>query len=380
MNRLRNYLSEVAVALGMQRYEGHRLLVVQHLREDTLRLLQVLRRHVEVESVVGITYSTQAQVVEALRAEGVRVLTPGYGELERVVGEELERSVERCEREGQRLIIQEVGGWAVPRAQGLGAERRRCIAGAVEVTKQGVWRARALRPLEFPVLHCAESRLKEVEAQMAGEAVVAAVDGLMRGQGQALAGRAALVLGYGWIGRGVSRALQRRDVIVAAVDPDPLRRVQARLEGVLTPGLEQWLPQASLVVGTAGVLTVNAEVLRQLEDGTVLASGSSRDVEIDLAALRAGARSTHELAPHVRAYEMRDGRTLYLLNEGYPVNFIHGSVPDEVVELIFAEVLALVHRVATRPPGPGVHGIDRQDEALPAEVWLRLRHRARHVG
>ena len=79
---------------------------------------------------------------------------------------------------------------------------------AVEITKQGVWAARRLPDLAIPQLNCAETRLKELEGPLVGDAVVHALDLILRDVGYALWGRTALVLGHGWVGRGVCQSLR----------------------------------------------------------------------------------------------------------------------------------------------------------------------------
>jgi adenosylhomocysteinase len=376
----RAFLPDVARRVGMRPYPRHRLFVVQHLLEDTQRLLETLHPLLEIDVVIGVAYSTRPRVVEALRRRGIRVRTPAFAELEATIAEELAVSIRRSERDGRRVIVQEVGGYVVPLLHARFRHALRHFAGCVEVTKQGVWRARRVPDLALPHLHCAESVLKRVEALQVGEAVVTALDALTRGLGWALAGRLALVLGYGWIGRATCRALRRRDAIVGVHDPDALRLVEAKLEGCATPALDEWLPRVSLVVGATGVRSVTAGLIARLPDGAVLASASSRDVEIDLVALRRASAVEAVVAAGVRRLRTADGRALYLLNDGYPVNFSGTSVPDEVVELIFAEVLVLVHELATRPHPPGVAGIPPALEAVPALAWLEQRDPHRRSG
>jgi len=57
-----------------------------------------------------------------------------------------------------------------------------------------------------------------------------------------------------------------------------------------------------------------------------------------------------QLHQYVSQCTLHDGRQLYLVNDGYPVNFTGASVPDEIVEILFAELIMLVPHLLDRTP------------------------------
>ena len=368
-----DFLGETARRIGLAPYPDARQFVVQHLYPDTLRLLLLLHEYVPIDCVVGIGYSGSREVVDALLARGIEVLTPPQDELERTVSERLGRTLARCAERGERLVIHEVGGYAIRALHERHAERLGCVVGAIEVTKQGVWAAESLPRLAVPQLNCAQTRLKEIEGGQVGEAVVAALDTILRELGYALVGREALVTGYGWVGRGTARSLRRRGARVAVGEIDPIKRVEATVEGfgLHRPGAPA---RPAIVVGATGRTSVTAALLDALPDRCFVASGASKDHEIDLAHLGRAARGAPEAVHrHVDAWTLRDGRRLYLVNRGYPVNFTGPSVPDEIVEFLFAELVMLVPELLDRTPPPGIHPLDEALERVAAEIWLELR-------
>lgn len=366
------FLGEVARRAGLGPRPGFRQFVVQHLFADTLRLLLTSHRFVPIDVVIGIGYSGRPEVVEALRQAGITVLTPSFEQLPGVVAEALGESLARARRDGVQLVLHEVGGYAITELHRRHLADVSLVRGAVEITKQGVWAARRLPALAIPQLNCAETRLKELEGPLVGEAVVQAIDHTWRDLGRSLAGRVALVLGYGWVGRGVAHRLRGCGAIVAVHDVDVVRCVAAKLEGCLLLDDLDSLRRVSLVVGAAGSRTIDPALLDRLPDGAFVASGSSKDVEIDVAHLRANATRIEPVHPHVDACHL-PGRVLYLMNRGYPVNFTGASVPDEVVEFLFGEALLLIDRVITCDHAPGTHPLPPELEVLPARVWLELR-------
>lgn len=350
-----------------------RQFVVQHLYEDTLRLLLTSHALYPLDVVIGLGYSGRPGVVEALRAQGVRVLTPSYAELEETVAEELGAALERAAAAGHQLILHEVGGVAITAFHQRYRSARHLVRGALEITKQGVWAARRIPDLLIPQVNCAETRLKELEGNLVGDAVVVALDVILRELGFCMAGRMALVLGYGWVGRGVAKGLRAKDMVVACQDVDVIKQVAATLDGHLRLEALPSLERISVVVGAAGARTITPELIDRLPHRAILVSGSSKDVEIDVPYLRTTALQVNQIATHVEAFQMKGGRTLYLVNGGFPVNFLGSSVPDEVVEFLFAEALLLLDQLAGRELPPGTHPLAPELEILPAQVWLDLR-------
>jgi adenosylhomocysteinase len=368
-----DFLGEMCRRLQLKPYPDTRQFVVQHLFADTVRLLRKLHQYVPIETVIGISYSGNVQAIAELRAMGIRVLTPAYAELTHVVASELKRSIARCRRQQLRLVIHEVGGIAIRALHEptyCGADT---VIGALEITKQGVWVAEQLKELRIPQINVAQTRLKEIEGKQVGEAVVAALDNILRDIGYATVGRDALVCGYGWVGKGVAQSLRQRGLGVSVKDIDTVSVVEATVDGY-NPCYGDRLTRApAIVVGASGRQSIDQMLQGQLPDRCFLVSGSSRDHEIDLSYLDRETAESTQLHKHVRQCTLHDGRRLYLVNEGYPVNFTGASVPDEIVEFLFAELIMLVPWLLDDCPPPGIHTLPAADESLPASIWLEMR-------
>jgi S-adenosylhomocysteine hydrolase len=378
----RGFLARLVGAIGFAPDAAHRCVMIAHLFDDTLRMLDALEPVTLWDAVIGVPYSSRRPgVAERWGARfGARLHLPeDLAALEATVAKVLARSLADCAANGQRLIVQDVGGFAAPILQTYFADRLHLVKGVVEITKQGVWRAEALA-LGFPVVHCADSELKRLEAVRCGETVARCLDGVARGLGLSLAGRAATVFGAGWIGAGVARSLRRLDMIPALVDTDPLKVMEARLAGfeaALTPTA---LERSALVVGATGRSSIGRATLERLPDGAMVASASSRQIEIDVAWLRRfpAMRQAEGLTVHripARRGEMGPARRVLLVNDGFPANFLpgSGSVADEVVESILGELIVLQQALAREEFPPGVHRIRPEQEAAVARLWLAAR-------
>ncbi|MBW4421624.1 MAG: hypothetical protein KME13_20770 [Myxacorys californica WJT36-NPBG1] len=367
-----DFLGEVARRVGIKPHPNCRQFVVQHLYEDTLRLLLTSHQFFPIDVVIGISYSGKKQVVKALQDHGIRVLTPGFHELEATIQTELKDSLERCRQADHQLLLHEVGGYAITCFHNHYREYSNLVRGSVEITKQGVWAAQRIDNLLIPQLNCAETRLKEIEGDYVGDAVVLSLDTILREIGYAIAGRLALVNGYGWVGRGVCRSLRAKNVVVAAHDVDVIKKVALKLDGFLLQDELDTFERASIVIGASGVCSITPEVIDRLSDRTILVSASSKKIEIDLDYLHTQAQWTEFVHPHVQAYHLPN-RILYLVNQGYPVNFVGSSVPDEIVEFLFAEALILLEQLVSNDFSPGTFPLSSELEEIPAQVWLDLR-------
>ncbi|MEO0915155.1 MAG: S-adenosylhomocysteine hydrolase, partial [Pseudomonadota bacterium] len=270
-------------------------------------------------------------------------------------------------------IVQEVGGFVVPLLHTHFRDRLDLVKGVVELTKQGVWRSGKV-DLAFPVLHCADSELKRLEAKRCGETIVRCLDGLTRASGLSLAGRYATVFGAGWIGRGVADGLRSLDAIPALVDPDPLKVTEARLDGFLSSTTDDWSAISHLCVGASGQTSISAETLMGLPNNAFVASASSRQMEVDVGFLHG--LSSEPINDALVAYRLPGGeRRILLVNDGYPANFIpgSGSVPDEIVEPILGELMVLMRALTLDSFAPGIHRISKDQERLCAALWLAMR-------
>ena len=373
------FLPRLVSELGLRRDTGHRCVMVAHLFDDTMRMLEAVEPFTFWDAVIGVPYSSSRPgVAERWSARfGERMRFPAdLAELERVLAADLARSLALCAKTGQKLIVQDVGGFAAPLLHTYFADRLHLVRGVVEITKQGVWRAGEL-PLRFPVLHCADSELKRLEAVRCGETVVRCLDGVARSLGLSLAGRAALVMGAGWIGGGVARGLRRLDMTTTLVDTDPLRVIEARLGGHAAALVPNTAKRAELVVGATGRRSIDADLLAALPDGAIVASASSRQIEIDVdwlarfpsAPVRQGLSEFLVPSPGGRPRRIR------LVNDGYPANFLPGSssVADEIVEPILGELIVLQQALTEREFPPGLHRIAPEQEAACARLWLAMR-------
>ncbi len=224
------------------------------------------------------------------------------------------------------------------------------VLGGTEETTTGLLRLRRLEEggeLRCPVMAVNESLTERTFNDRYGTGQ-SALDGILRATNLLLAGHSLVLLGYGYAGKGIAQRARGAGAAVIVCEVDPLRALEARMEGYeVMPALEA-AARGDLFVTVTGSRTVlRQEHFERMKDGAVLANAGHFDVEIDLAGLRAAAGADPvEVLPLVEQY-LVGGRRLNLLAGGRVVNLAAGEGhPAAVMDMSFAtQALATEHLV-----------------------------------
>jgi adenosylhomocysteinase len=147
-------------------------------------------------------------------------------------------------------------------------------------------------------------------------------DGLKRATDVMLAGKVAVVCGYGDVGKGSAFSLRAYGCRVVVTEIDPINALQAAMEGFEVTTVEETLGRGDIYVTTTGnkdVITL--EHMLAMKDQAIVCNIGHFDNEIQVDRLNAHAGARREnIKPQYDAYHLPDGRTLYLLAEGRLVN------------------------------------------------------------
>jgi adenosylhomocysteinase len=201
------------------------------------------------------------------------------------------------------------------------------------------------------------------------------VDGLLRATNVLVAGRRAVVCGYGPSGRGIAERLRGLGALVVVTEVDPLRALEAVMDGFEVMTMAAAAPVGDLfVTATGDVEVVRPEHVRAMKDGAVLANAGHFDVEIDLPGLAGLASSVREVRPLVDEYRLPDGRRVHVLARGRVLNLAAAEGhPASVMDISFAnqalaaELIAREGAGMTRRVHPVPLRIDREIARLKLE-------------
>merc|ERR1712213_16261 len=221
------------------------------------------------------------------------------------------------------------------------------IKGVSEETTTGVhnlYKMFAADKLKIPAINVNDSVTKSKFDNLYG-CRESLVDGIKRATDVMLAGKVAVVAGYGDVGKGCAQALRAFGSRVIVTEIDPINALQAAMEGFEVARIEDTLAEARIYVTSTGCKGIlRPEHFSNMLEDTIVCNIGHFDCEIDVAWLNANCAKKEEVQPQVDRYTMKNGRHLILLAEGRLVNLgcAHGH-PSFVMSNSFTnQVLAQI--------------------------------------
>jgi adenosylhomocysteinase len=201
------------------------------------------------------------------------------------------------------------------------AKQRDAIKGVSEETTTGVNRLYQLAKqgqLPFPAINVNDSVTKSKFDNKYG-CKESLVDGIRRGTDVMMAGKIAVVCGYGDVGKGSAASLQGAGARVLVTEVDPICALQAAMDGFEVVTLKDAAPRADIVITTTGNKdVVTLDDMRALKDMCIVGNIGHFDNEIQVAALK-NYKWTN-IKPQVDMIEFPDGKRMILLSEGRLLN------------------------------------------------------------
>ncbi len=247
------------------------------------------------------------------------------------------------------------------------------IRGVSEETTTGVHRLLRMEQegtLLFPGINVNDSVTKSKFDNIYG-CRHSLTDGIKRALDVLLAGKQAVVCGYGDVGKGCAEALNNERARVAVTEVDPICALQACMAGYQVATVEEMLPTADLFVTCTGnVRIITAEHMSKMKDQAIVCNIGHFDDEIDVAGLKAweGIKITEIKGSEcpVHKFTFPDGHSIYLLAEGRLVNLgCATGHPNFVMSCSFAnQTLAQIELAKNDHPV----GVTRLSKKLDEEV------------
>jgi adenosylhomocysteinase len=201
------------------------------------------------------------------------------------------------------------------------SELAKNIRGVTEETTTGVHRLYQMekdRKLRFPAINVNDSVTKSKFDNLYG-CRESLVDGIRRGTDVMMAGKVAMVAGFGDVGKGSAASLRQAGCRVMVSEVDPICALQAAMEGYEVVTMDDAAPRADIFVTATGNLDViTIDHMRAMKDRAIVCNIGHFDSEIQVAALRNF--KWHNVKPQVDEIEFPSGRRIILLSEGRLVN------------------------------------------------------------
>lgn len=317
-----------------QPFAGLRALVCVHLEAKTANLALVLRAGGAEVAVTGSNPgSTRDEIVAALAAAGLHVYAR-HG----ASPDEMRRHMRLALAIRPDIVIDDGGDIVELLHEDAAAAAN--VRGACEETTTGVLRARARAragSLGFPVLAINDARCKYLFDNVHGTGQ-SVWDAIMRSGNTTVAGKTAVIVGFGWCGRGIALRARGLGARVVVCEVDPVKAADAAMNGYDVMPLRAACAIADIIVTATGVRhTLDSAHFEAMKSGVMLANAGHFWTEIHADALKGMALEAAPMREQITGYRLDGDRWVYLLGDAHIVNIACGDGhPAEIMDTSFA--------------------------------------------
>jgi adenosylhomocysteinase len=330
--------------------KGARIIGCLHMTIQTAVLIETLTAlGASVRWSSCNIFSTQDHAAAAMAAAGVPVFA-WKGESEAEYWWCLEQTVRGPNGWTPNLLLDDGGDLTVLMHEKY-PDLLKDVRGVSEETTTGVHRlyemARAGQLL-IPAINVNDSVTKSKFDNLYG-CRESLVDGVKRATDVMIAGKVAVVAGYGDVGKGCAQSMRGQGARVLVTEVDPICALQATMEGYQVTTMDEAAAIGDIfVTATGNIDVISLDHMRQMRDRAIVCNIGHFDKEIDVDGLRN--LKWHNVKPQVDEIEFPDGKRLILLAEGRLVNLGCGTGhPSFVMSASFSNQVLAQMELWTRP-------------------------------
>lgn len=301
---------------------GARIAGCLHMTIQTAVLIETLTcLGAEVRWSSCNIFSTQDHAAAAIAKAGIPVFA-WKGETEEEYDWCIEQSIKFSGGLGPNILLDD-GGDLTNVVHDKHPELLKDIVGVSEETTTGVHNLHRRHKnglLKIPAINVNDSVTKSKFDNLYG-CRESLLDGIKRATDVMIAGKVAVVAGYGDVGKGCCQALRNFGARVLVTEIDPINALQAAMEGYEVTTMEEAAEEATIFVTTTGCRDIiNGEHFAKMKDDSIVCNIGHFDVEIDVAWLNTNAKEKVEIKPQVDRYTLANGNHIIVLAEGRLVN------------------------------------------------------------
>lgn len=351
--------------------QGAKIAGCIHMTTETAVLIETLvALGAEVRWSSCNIFSTQDEAAAALVKKGIAIFAK-KGETEQEYWWCIEKTLIGKENWQPNLLLDD-GGDLTKVVHENYPTLLKNIKGVSEETTTGVRRLAqmaTLGTLKIPAINVNDSVTKSKFDNLYG-CRESLIDGIKRGTEIMIAGKIAVVLGYGDVGKGCAQALRNFGATVYITEIDPICALQAAMEGYRVVEMEEICSKADIfVTATGNIDVINISHMLQMKDQAIVANIGHFDSEIDVASLRNF--PWENIKPQVDKVKLPNGKELILLAEGRLVNLgCAKGHPSFVMSTSFTnQVLAQINLWQIAMP-IGVHTLSKEQDEEVARLHL----------
>jgi adenosylhomocysteinase len=343
---------------------GVRLIACAHITTETANLARTLQAGgAESLLIASNPLSTQDDVAASLVADwGIPVMA--------IKGESIETYVShvRAALDTNPNLIIDDGSDVVATMLKEKKELTNSLIGTTEETTTGIVRLKAMQKagvLNFPSIAVNDAQTKHFFDNRYGTGQ-STLDGVIRATNILLAGKALVVVGYGWCGKGVAMRARGMGANVIVTEIDPIKAIEAVMDGFrVLPMKEACKIGDFFVTVTGNRHVIDKDHFEAMKDGAIVCNSGHFDLELNLDALREMSEPAVKRRPFVEEYISKGSKkSVIVLGEGRLINLAAAEGhPASVMDMSFANQ-ALSAEFLVKNKGTLEHGV----HILPSEV------------
>jgi adenosylhomocysteinase len=222
------------------------------------------------------------------------------------------------------------------------------ILGATEETTAGVNRIRAIEKqgkLRYPVIVVNDAYTKHLFDNRYGTGQ-STVDGYLRAMNLLFASKRVVVVGYGWVGKGVAARCHGMGSKIIVTEIDPIKALEAHMDGFEVMPMSQAARIGDIFVTCTGMTgVIRKEHILSMKDGAILGNVGHFDVEIDSNFLLKKSRSVREVRPNLDECVLQNGKKIYLIGKGRLANLVaaEGHPPEVMAQSFSNQLLSILY-------------------------------------
>jgi len=221
------------------------------------------------------------------------------------------------------------------------------LIGGCEETTTGVIRLKAMSgegELKVPVIavNNAYSKYLFDNRYGTGQSVI---DAIAFATNMLIAGKTVVVVGYGWVGRGVAMRLRGMGARVVVVETAASlnqqgqsgyhRGLEALYDGNWVMSMEEAAPMGDIfITATGNKHVISKHHFKEMKENAILANAGHFNNEIDVDSLQEMSKSAKEIMPNLARYRLKNGKSVMLLSEGRLVNLARPSGHGHPIEIM----------------------------------------------
>ncbi len=305
---------------GEKPLDGARIAGSLHMTIQTAVLIETLTElGAEVRWASCNIFSTQDQAAAAMAAKGIPVFA-WKGETEEEYWWCMDQTIKGPGGWAPNMILDDGGDLTIVMHEKF-PELLEGVRGLSEETTTGVHRLNEMEKngsLAVPAFNVNDSVTKSKFDNLYG-CRESLIDGIKRATDVMLAGKTAVVAGYGDVGKGSAISLRGQGARVLVTEVDPICALQAAMEGYEVTTMEAAAPVGDIFVTTTGNIDViTLDHMRDMKDRAIVCNIGHFDSEIAINDLKN--LKWHNIKPQVDEVEFADGKRLIVLAEGRLVN------------------------------------------------------------